>query len=111
MRMMITGMIMLKMIDNDDDIDDGGGPTAARPPEPHRLRQWQWWWRLCFGSVWGFSSGSTKSTQRVTGQTGRLNLGVVARLQAHGDNSDRASLFHTHIRTNFCWNHPYDTYI
>ncbi|MFS7919551.1 hypothetical protein Hanom_Chr03g00213961 [Helianthus anomalus] len=51
MRMMITGVIMLKMIDNDDDIDDGGGTTAARPPEPHRLRQWQWWGRLCFGSV------------------------------------------------------------
>ncbi|MFS8021907.1 hypothetical protein Hanom_Chr16g01433011 [Helianthus anomalus] len=55
MRMMITGMMMLKMIDNDGDIDDGGGQTAARPPEPHRLRQWRW--RLCFGSVWGcFSS-------------------------------------------------------
>ncbi|KAM0045922.1 hypothetical protein Hdeb2414_s0009g00309641 [Helianthus debilis subsp. tardiflorus] len=41
MRMMITGMMMLKIIDNDGDIDDSGGQTAARPPEPHRLRQWR----------------------------------------------------------------------
>ncbi|KAJ0482069.1 hypothetical protein HanIR_Chr13g0649781 [Helianthus annuus] len=47
MRVMITGMMMLKMIDNDGDIDYGGGQTAARPPEPHRLRQWRW--RLGFG--------------------------------------------------------------
>ncbi|MFS7901930.1 hypothetical protein Hanom_Chr01g00005341 [Helianthus anomalus] len=53
MRMMINGMMMLKMIDNDGDINDGGGPTTARPPELHCLRQWQWRWRLCFGSVWG----------------------------------------------------------